>query len=162
MKLNNKGFGMKESLIYLCILLLILLIAACSVSSFYDTLEETRDENYQDNYLFDVDDEEEEEDNDVVIDDEDSSIVIDYEYYHDAEDSLERVAVNYATAKGITDGITTVYLDELVKNGYMEKKIVDYVSGKSCTGYANVTYSNGLYDADGYILCTNYKTEGFR
>ena len=28
--------------------------------------------------------------------------------------------------------------------------------------YANVNYDNGIYDADGYLLCTNYKTEGFR
>ena len=42
MKLNNKGFGMRETLIYLSILLLVLLIASCSISSFYDDLEESR------------------------------------------------------------------------------------------------------------------------
>ena len=160
MKLNNKGFGMKESLIYLCVLLLVLLIASCSVSSFYDTLEDTRNENYQDDYLFDVD--EDEEENTVIVDDEDSSIVINYDYYHDAEGDFESASIRYARDKGLTEGVVTVYLDELVKSGYMNKKIVDYVSGKTCTGYANLTYSNGDYDSDGYIMCTNYKTEGFR
>lgn len=160
MKLNNKGFGMKESLIYLCILLLILLVASCSVSSFYDTLEETRNDNYQDSYLFDV--EEDEDDDEVIVDDEDSSIVIDYDYYQIKEESLANSAIRYARDKGLVEGINTVYLDELVKTGYLDNKIVDYVSGKVCTGYANVTYENGVYDADGYLLCTNYKTEGFR
>lgn len=160
MKLNNKGFGMKESLIYLCVLLLILLIASCSVSSFYDTLEESRNENYQDSYLFDVD--EDEEDSDVIVDDEDSSIVIDYEYYRAKEDVLASSAIRYARDKALTESTNTVYMDELVKNGYMDNKVVDYVSGKTCTGYADVSYANGVYDADSYLLCTNYKTEGFR
>jgi hypothetical protein len=161
MKLNNKGFGMKESLIYLCILLLILLVASCSVSSFYDTLEETRNEDYQDSYLFDVE-EDEDDDSEIVIDDEDSSIVIDYEYYRAKEDVLASSAIRYARDKALTESINTIYMDELVKNGYLDNKIVDYVSGKVCTGYANVNYDNGIYDADGYLLCTNYKTEGFR
>lgn len=160
MKLNNKGFGMKESLIYLCVLLLILLIASCSVSSFYDTLEESRNDDYQDSYLFDVD--EDEEDSDVIVDDEDSSIVIDYEYYRAKEDVLVSSAIRYARDKALTERVNTIYMDELVKNGYMDNKVVDYVSGKTCTGYVDVSYANGVYDADGYLLCTNYKTEGFR
>ena len=160
MKLNNKGFGMKESLIYLCVLLLILLIASCSVSSFYDTLEESRNDDYQDSYWFDVD--EDEEDSDVIVDDEDSSIVIDYEYYRAKEDVLASSAIRYARDKALTESVNTIYMDELVKNGYMDNKVVDYVSGKTCTGYVDVSYANGVYDADGYLLCTNYKTEGFR
>ena len=160
MKLNNKGFGMKESLIYLCVLLLVLLVASCSVSSFYDTLEETRNDDYQDSYLFDVD--EDEDENDVVIDDEESSIVINIEYYHAKEDVLSSSAIRYARDKGMTDSTNTIYMDELVKTGYMDNKVVDYVSGKTCTGYAEVSYADGVYDADGYLLCTNYKTEGFR
>lgn len=160
MKLNNKGFGMKESLIYLCVLLLILLVASCSVSSFYDTLEETRNDDYQDSYLFDVN--EDEDDSDVVIDDEESFIVVDYDYYRAKEDVLASSAIRYARDKGMIDVSNTIYMDELVKTGYMDNKIVDYVSGKTCTGYANVSYVDGVYDADGYLLCTNYKTEGFR
>lgn len=159
MKLNNKGFGIKESIIYLSILLLILLIASCSVSSFYDSLEKSRNENYQESYLFDT---ENPNDDDVVKDDEDDSNVINYEYYYEAEDKFETAAINYATSKGLTDSEITVYLDELVKLGFMENKIVDYVSGKTCSGYVILTYNNFNYDSKGYILCTNYKTEGFR
>jgi competence protein ComGF len=161
MKLNNKGFGMRESLIYLCILLMVLLVAACSVSSFYDTLEESRSDNHQEYYLFDVD-EDDEKDDSQVIDDKDSSIVINYDYYHIEEERFANAALEYARANGLNDSVNQVNLTDLYKSNHMTRKIVDYVDGKTCGGYANVSYNNGSYDVEAFILCTNYKTKGYR
>lgn len=161
MKLNNKGFGMRETLIYLSILLIILLIASCSISSFYDDLEESRNEEYVPSYGYDNEDD---EDNDTV-DDEEEKIEINYASYYVAEAKFREAAVNYATAYALHEPLTTLKLEDLDKSGYLESPIVDAVDGSKCSGYANVTYEDkydGVYDADVYISCTNYKTEGYR
>ena len=157
MKLNNKGFGMKETLIYLAVLLLMLLIASCSVMSFYDELE-TSKENEKDHYA----EKEESNNNNVVIVDDDDNVNIDYKHYYKAESKFELAVKDYALDHGFGTTLNTVTLDEVVKGGYLDSPIVDYVDGSKCTGYANVTYSNADYQASVYLLCTNYKTEGYR
>lgn len=160
MKLNNKGFGMRETLVYLSVLLLILLIASCSISSFYDDLEESKNEEYVPSYLYDTEDD---EDNDVV-DDEEEDIVINYTPYYLAEAKFRDAVEVYAEAYSLYDGLTTVKLEDVDNAGYLEQTIVDSVDGSKCTGYANVQYDNnyGSYDIDVYISCSNYKTEGYR
>lgn len=160
MKLNNKGFGMRETLVYLSILLMVLLIASCSISSFYDDLEESKNEEYVPSYGYDVEDE---EDNDVDSDDED--IVINYTPYYLAEARFREAAKNYANAYSLRDSLTTLKLEDVDKSGYLDETIVDAVDGSKCTGYANVTYEDkygGVYDIDVYISCANYRTEGYR
>lgn len=161
MKLNNKGFGMRETLIYLSILLMVLLIASCSISSFYDDLEESKNEEYVPFYGYDVEDE---EDNDVVSDDEED-IVINYTPYYLAEARFKEAVENYANAYSLRDSLTTLKLEDVDKSGYLDESIVDAVDGSKCTGYANVTYEDkygGIYDIDVYISCANYRTEGYR
>lgn len=161
MKLNNKGFGMRETLIYLSILLMVLLIASCSISSFYDDLEESKNEDYVPFYGYDVEDE---EDNDVVSDDEED-IVINYTPYYLAEVRFKEAVENYANAYSLRDSLTTLKLEDVDKSGYLDESIVDAVDGSKCTGYANVAYEDkygGIYDIDVYISCANYRTEGYR
>ena len=161
MKLNNKGFGMRETLVYLSVLLLILLIASCSISSFYDDLEKSKDEEYVPSYLYDTDD----EDDYDVVDDEEEDIVINYTPYYLAEAKFRDAVEVYAQAYSLYDGLTTVKLEDVDNAGYLEQTIVDSVDGSKCTGYANVQYDpsyGGSYDIDVYISCSNYKTEGYR
>ena len=160
MKLNNRGFGMKETLIYLCLLLLVLLVASCSVSTFYDNLEVSKNEDYVDSYLFDVDDDIE-ENVDSVIDDSNDEMEIDYEHYYDEEKRFEFAVMDYLDDHYLDEN-STIYLDELVESGYMKRKIVDSIDGKSCSGYANVSVSDSGYQVEPYILCSNYETEGYR
>lgn len=159
MKLNNKGFGMKETLIYLCLLLLVLLVASCSVSTFYDNLEVTKNEDYVESYLFDVEDED--DDSSVIDETEDEELEIDYEHYYDEEKRFEFAVMDYLDDH-YTSEDTTIYLDELVENGYMKRKIVDSIDGKSCSGYAEVSINDNGYKVEPYILCSNYETEGYR
>ena len=121
MKLNNKGFGMRETLIYLSILLMVLLIASCSISSFYDDLEESKNEEYVPSYGYDVED-----DNDVVSDDEED-IVINYTPYYLAEARFREAAENYANAYSLRDSLTTLKLEDVDKSGYLDETIVDDV-----------------------------------
>lgn len=157
MKLNNKGFGMKETLIYLAVLLLMLLIASCSVMSFYDDLE-TSKENEKEHY----ENENNNNDNNVVIVDDDDNINIDYKQYYNAEKKFETAVKDYALKNGFGSTLNTVTLEEVVKSGSLEDPIVDYIDGSKCTGYANVYYQNADYQVSVYLLCTNYKTEGYR
>lgn len=159
MKLNNKGFGMKETLIYLCLLLLVLLVASCSVSTFYDNLEMTKNEDYVDSYLFDVDDED--DDSSVIDETEDEEIEIDYEHYYDEEKRFEFAVMDYLEDHYVNED-TIIYLDELVEDGYIKRKIVDSIDGKSCSGYADVSINDSGYQVEPYILCSNYETEGYR
>lgn len=158
MKLNNKGFGMKETLIYLAVLLLMLLIASCSVMSFYDDLE-TSKENEREHY---ENEENNNTNNNVVIVDDEDNINIDYKQYYNAEKKFETAVRDYALKNGFGLTLNTVTLEEVVKSGSLADPIVDYIDGSKCTGYANVYYQNADYQVSVYLLCTNYKTEGYR
>ena len=162
MKLNNKGFGMKETLIYLSILLLVLLIASCSISSFYDDLENSKDDEYVPSYNYENDDDDEDE---VIVDDEDEKIEINYAQYYIAEANFKDAVELYANAYELRDSLTTLKLEDIENSGYLEKDIVDVVDGSKCTGYANVEYEDvygGRYNIDVFISCANYRTEGYR
>lgn len=158
MKLNNKGFGMRETLVYLSILLMVLLIASCSISSFYNDLENGSDDNDY-SYLDNID-----ESNDEVINEEEE-IEINYTSYYLAEAKFREAAKNYAYDYNLSDSLNTVSLSDVYNAGYLSNKIVDVVDGSECSGYANIEFRNvygGVYDIDAYISCTNYKTEGYR
>lgn len=164
MKLNNKGFGMKETLVFLSILLTLLLIASCSISSFYNDLE--NDDNNDSIYLYDGHEDDEDKDDVVVGDDkEDEDVVTNYTPYYYAEGKFKEAALNYAKAHSLDSTLTTLYLSDLDKSGYLDYNIVDAKDGTKCTGYANIETldaESGLYDIEVFISCSNYKTKGYR
>lgn len=173
MKMNNYGFGFKETFIYLGLLLLILLFTSYSISSFYDNVEINNEEKFS--YLSNINENNNKpvENNNSIFDNdypsydqnEDTNVqVIPMDYYYDAEKKLYDAVMKYALENEIpaSEYLYTVRLEDLIKLKYIDKKIVDYVDGSDCTGYGNIIADSDGYQVDSYIYCKNYKTEGYK
>lgn len=164
MKLDNKGFGMREFIIYSCILILILLFVAYSINNLYKGIEDSR--NKEDN----------KQTQKIVVPEEKKPVVkeeekpkpkpVDYSYYHNLESKFKDASLlymkNYPTQ--IDEGaIFTIKLDDLVGLNYLDS-FKNKNTGESCVGYSNVYIKNGedKYSVDSFINCGEYKTEGYR
>lgn len=152
MKLGNHGWGMRDMIIYTCILILFLLVAAYSVKSLYDVIG-TPVEN--ENVLVTPPVVEETE--------EDKPIVVDYEYYNKLELDMKNATLNYLAARPtiIENDILKITSDTLVNLEYMDE-LYDQTKENKCLGYSNVYQDeDGDYIVKSYISCNNYVTEGY-
>jgi hypothetical protein len=154
MKLGNKGFGMRDFLIYTCILVLLLLFVAYSINSFYRGMEASKKDKETQKVVIPEEEPEEE------------PIIVDYDYYHnlenDFQNATDRYFKNYPTK--LDEGmIFKIELNDLVELKYLSQ-FRNKNTGDLCTGYSNVyTGVNDTgYTIVSYINCGEYVTEGYR
>jgi hypothetical protein len=143
--LNNHGWGIRDMIIYSCIILLFLLIATYYIKSFYSGLSNAS------NTVVETKQEEKVEKE------------INYSLYKNYEQRMSNAAINYVYNhyNGLNNGIASVRLTELISGGYIEP-LYDQKDGTGCVGYSNVwDTEDGVLHASSYISCTSYKTEGF-
>ena len=143
--LNNHGWGIRDMIIYCCVILLFLLIATYYIKSFYEgfsnasnTVVETKEE-------------------------EKGKKEINYSRYKDYEQRMNRAAINYVYKhyNGLNNSIASIRLYDLTSGGYIEP-LYDQADGTGCVGYSNVwDTEDGVLHASSYISCTSYKTDGF-
>lgn len=154
MKLNNHGWGMRDMIIYTCILLLFLLFVAYSVKALYEVIDTSKnnDSNQQDVYQPPVADEKEEE-----------PLIVDLEYYNNIENSLKEATLEYLKTypTDLSNDILKVSSGTLINLKFIDK-IYDQTGSSTCTGYSNVYQDiDGDYVINSYISCVNYITEGY-
>lgn len=145
MKLNNHGWGMREMIIYMCILILFLLFASYSVNSLYASLESSKST------------------------DDTSSIKenvqpVDLQYYRDLEYKLNNATFNYLlniynSSTDVLDNKIDVKI--LEKNDFIDP-LYDQFGNNTCEGYSKF-YQNekGVFVVNSYVSCDNYETEGY-
>ena len=153
MKLNNNGWGYRDMIIYSCIILFALVIAAVSISSYYDSFMSDLNTNNDNNdyYVDDNNDEDTEE-----------SIVTDTDYYKLQEDKLKSATLDYVKnySYDLTEDILVVSIDTLVSFGFIDP-IYDQTGSNVCTGYSNVYLVGEEFGVVPYINCSNYVTIGY-
>lgn len=152
MKLNNHGWGMRDMIIYTCILVLFLLFVSYSIRSLYSAIE-TSKENYekqQDVYQPPVEEEKEEQP------------IVDLEYYENVELKLKNATLQYLDtySTDLTNNILKVSSGTLINLGFIDK-IYDQTGSSTCTGYSNVYQDTEEYVIKSYVSCVNYVTEGY-
>lgn len=167
MKLNNHGWGLKDMIIYSCILLFFLFLAASSVNSFYDGLQAGKEESErrQNEINENAKKEEEKEIVDDIIDNSNTNPVIDYDYYNNREKELQAAALGYLNYYNydLESQIMKITLDTLIGLGYIQP-IYDQTSYNICTGYVNAYYDEDAseYVVNPYLNCSGYYiTEGY-
>lgn len=164
MKLNNHGWGMKNMVIYCCILLLFLIIAVCNVQSLYKNMDVNQKGNKQNNNsTTTTNNNSNNNNNNGTTSDKNSTKYIDYSIYRDYEKKMAEVGKSYVIDNRDTlqTGIASVLLAELVTNGYIDQ-LYDQVNNIECYGYVNVwDDENGVYQSQAYLKCSNYTTEGY-
>lgn len=155
MKLNNHGFGMRDMIIYLCVLLLFLLIAVYSINSFYKTLE--KDANASKEVVH----ESQKEDTSTSVDTKEEPV--DYNYYYTLEEKLKEATLSYMHdyPYDLSSSIEKVTSGTLINLDYIDP-MMDQFGNNTCSGYSNVYQDmNQDYVLYTYISCSNYTTDGY-
>ena len=133
--LNNRGFGIKDVMMTICIMAVAVLTTMIVYNrNFKSLFEGDKDKN--------------------------SISTIEYNYVK-AEESLENAAKDYYANKFDEDEdvpLMTVSYSFLKGQGYIEDL---NVNGENCTGYVIVQKENSKTNYDSYIRCKNYITEGY-
>ncbi len=153
MHLNNHGWGMRDMIIWTCILILFLLLATYLIMALYDNISISTNEEQNTQVETPVEKEEEPE----------SPISYDYEYYKSAEFELHMATLNYLndTKPDLSTGLTKITIDTLVEKGYT-KEIYDETGEKTCSAYSSVYQDgDGDYIVTSRLNCGNYTTEGY-
>jgi len=154
-KLNNKGFGMREMIIWLAVFLVFFLISLYNLNSYYRALEKRQNEDTKVQETIKKDDTDEEETEPVVQ--------VDYDYYSSLENRVYTATLNYMNENpfDLTSSIEKVMTDTLVNLNYLVA-FKDQFGNDTCSGYSNVYQDeNGEYVIKSYITCINYSTEGY-
>lgn len=158
MKLGNKGFGWRDFIIYMCILILILLFVAYQINNMYKTIENSKDNNQN-------------QQSTVVPDNkptkkEEKPKTVDYSYYRELErefnNATKEYLIQYPTQFD-DDMILKIGLDDLVALNFLNE-FKNKNTLESCVGYSNVykTSRDSGYTINSYINCGEYMTEGYR
>ena len=135
MKLGNNGWGMKELIIYSCVLLSFLLFAMVMLDSFYADLEKSSGSVAG-----------------AVSDDK-----IDY---YDYENEMKDAVIRYISDNNITvdTGDFVVDVDTLIRKDYLSQ-FYDVYDESKCSGYIVVKNVNGIFSVKPNLICSNYKTD---
>lgn len=162
MKLNNHGFGMRDMIIYTCVLLLFLLFVAYSVNSLYGLLQGDKKDPMEDQLLIFGDSK---ENNNVDEDNsEPENNYVDYEYYEELENKLKNATLSYLNdyKYDLSSEILKVTSDTLINLSYLDD-FYDQFNSNVCVGYSNVytDVNTNSYNIKAYISCSNYISEGY-
>ena len=158
MGLNNHGWGLREMIIYMCILILILLFVAFSISALYRKIDEDNREHPQHINTDPVEPSTQE----PVIEVPQRSV--NYTYYSQLETNLYNATQLFLQERPheLNGGIMKVEAQSLIDLGYMDVMYNDNNSD-FCTGYSNVYLGEGndSYTIKSYIRCDNYSSTGY-
>lgn len=152
MKLDNRGWGLREMIIYSCILLFFLLIAVYHVNYLYLSFDESSDSK-----------EKVSQEKETVKEPEknvDTIKYVDVNKYISYQEKMIEAGQNYLKDYNydLSVSILTLDLNTLIEFDYIEK-IYDQIDGSLCTGYVNIfEKDDGDYNISPFVRCTNYVT----
>lgn len=134
MKLDNRGWGLAELLVWCGVLLIFLLIAVFFIIQLSKSLGSVFKATLAENK---------------------TTITI--------EDNVEKASLNYTkdNYNQVGSGTITITIDNLKKGNYLSDKDITY-NNIVCDGYALITNKNNKINSDAYIKCGDYMTTGFQ
>lgn len=154
MKLGNQGFGLREMIIWTCVLLIILLFVAMQINTMYKKIEENKEHNpIHDVVETPQDNVHEPEEQQPLVE------TIDYDYYKSLENKIKTATVNYLNENPtvLSEQLLTLTSTDLINLGYLTTLYAQ--DGESiCSGYSNVYETNEEIVVNPYVICNNYNT----
>lgn len=160
-RLNNRGWGEKDMMLYCGIIAVILLVIYILLNQFNHMMDTPKDSSTIDK---NVKEEINEATTPGVIIDEDTEdqepVVVDDNYYHALEDSLEIASKAYIERQYEEiqdDTIMHITLEQLTSLDFIDQ--VKDPNGNICSGYVTYTSSDETYKP--YLDCGDYTTEGY-
>ena len=148
MKLNERGFGLREEIIAICIMLILLLYVTFQISSIYRSMSSDSNES-----------------NTTIVPPEEPEVETKHEevdtfYYENLENRVKNATLDYIQENNValSDNIIVVYSDTLINNGYLSTMYDQFGSSK-CSSISNVYQSDGDIKVTVYLNCSNYNTK---
>lgn len=80
--------------------------------------------------------------------------------FENSEEKLKSNAIKYIKARTNEDGNYIVTYDMLKNADYIEK-ITDDKTNNECDGYVKINIKDYNYEANSYLKCDSYVTEGY-
>lgn len=155
MKLNNHGWGTRDFVIYMCVLVLILLFVTISISSMYKGITNSTDKT---NTQQSVEKKQPEVENK-------KNVIIDYQLYESMETKIYMATYDYMEAKKLNteNDILNITSDTLINEGYLKESDLYDQNGEKCSGYSNAyDDENGHHMIKSFVSCGGlYTTEGY-
>ena len=154
MKLDNRGWGLREMLIYSSILLIFLLIAAFRISVLYN---DVNSDGAATNSISETS-------KNVVEDGKNVKDTYDLQYYYKYEDEMIEATRKYLKIidYDIVDNSDGLKIDLLIlTNLDLIEPLYDKNSDAMCEGYTMVTVIDGKQAIKSYLLCRDYVTKGY-
>lgn len=158
MKLNNNGWGMKEMVLFMAILLMFLLVAAYNVNRLYTAIDSSKNNvSYTQNN----------NSNNNPVKPEEKPVIkeeaVNEAYYSNLEGKFKNATREYIKdyKYDLSSHILKVTSDTLKGLGYITMK--DQFGNATCDGYSNVYYDTEQKDyvIKSYIRCSNYTSVGY-
>jgi hypothetical protein len=155
MKLNNHGWGTRDFVIYMCVLVLILLFVTISISSMYKGITDSTNKTKTQQTVEEKQPNEEPKKN----------VIIDYKLYESMETKIYMSTYDYMEAKHLNteNDILNITTETLISEGYLDSSVLVDQNGEKCSGYSNVyDDENGHHMIKSYVTCGGlYTTEGY-
>lgn len=152
MKLGNQGFGLKEMIIYTCLLLLLLVFVSIEINSFYKNLPKNQEENQVQETKPTIEEPEKKPE-------QPTEPSVDENYYQDLECKLKMATQTYIEDNPyeLGDEILTIDANTLINLGYISS-LYAQDGTSTCQGYSNVYIQDGEIEINPHITCYNYQT----
>ena len=152
MKLDDRGWGYRDMIIYSSIIIISLLIVVFFSHLMYTNLE--KNVSNTPSYVTKTEGEKDKETISLTKEQE--------AYYHNKELEIKQATYVYLEKNNYqeTSTIRKIDLDILEGFGYVNK-VTDILDGSACKGYATILVKNSLYTVESYITCSHYVTDGY-
>lgn len=160
MKLDNRGWGLREMLIYSSLLLVFLLIATVRLSALYDDVGKSKEDSKinvsNSNENNNIDSSNSDDSSDDLKD------KYDLQYYYDYEDKMVEATQKYLKINDYNIDNDTVKLDLLTLIDFeLIYRLYDKGSNVRCEGYVLIIYENSRYAIKPYLSCLDYVTKDY-
>ena len=162
MKLDNRGWGLREMLIYSSILLIFLLIAAFRISALYDGVKNNSthsdSSSSQNNFNNSTDNN---NNNGDIKDNSNVKDKYDLQYYYDYEDDMVEATQKYLKLYNVNiESSTKLDISTLIDLDLLGK-LYDKGSTARCEGYVLIEYDNDKLAIKPFLGCLDYITKGY-
>ena len=157
MKLDNRGWGLREMIIYSSALLMCLLLSAFLINMLYNDVGNPSSGNSSETKTNN------DEKKDVIEEKNDKlDNKIDLNYYYAYEDRLVDAAAIYLKKYPIefVDNSIKITVDTLESSNLINK-LQDISTRNICSGYVTIKMVEDEYDIKPYISCDSYITKGY-
>lgn len=145
MKLDNRGWGYRDMIVYSSIIIICLVIVVVFSKIVHDNIETSPYEEQN-----------------KKVDEVEEVQTFSNSSYYEVEKEMQNATFIYLQKYDYDKGdqMRKIALDTLIGFGYISL-VRDFEDGSECKGYVTIHTTNQVYTVNPYLKCTHYVTKGY-